>query len=252
MGQRWVLPVVHAFARNPQLARGRAEAAATVLRDAFAQGWQVSPHCCLGCSAQCRAAAGAEGTGPCVGDRAISRYGDASPDLLYCAESLVDAFPDARLVQIIRDGRDVVAGMISDADALAWFRPGFVDLDAESTHPVLGLETEADRAGWPTLSMAGKCAMRWRGTVRLMARLRNALSAEQLITLRYEEMIRQPVTAARAVSAFTGAEVSQLELRPGPETGWEAGVWRRLLSPAQAAEVERVAGGELRRVGYGT
>jgi hypothetical protein len=29
-------------------------------------------------------------------------------------------------------------------------------------------------------------------------------------------------------------------------------VWRRLLSPAQAAEVERVAGGELRRVGYGT
>jgi hypothetical protein len=29
-------------------------------------------------------------------------------------------------------------------------------------------------------------------------------------------------------------------------------VWRRLLNPAQAAEVERVAGGELRRVGYGT
>jgi hypothetical protein len=246
MGQRWVLPVVHAFARNPLL-----EAAATVLRDAFAQGWQVSPHCCLGCSAPCRAAGGAEGTGPCVGDRAISRYGDASPDLLYCAESLVDAFPDARLVQIIRDGRDVVAGMISDADALAWFRPGFVDLDAES-HPVLGLETQADRAEWPSLSVAGKCAMRWRGTVRLMARLRNALSAEQLITLRYEEMIRQPVTAASAVSAFTGAEVSHLELRPGPETDWEAGVWRRLLSPAQAAEVERVAGGELRRVGYGT
>ena len=252
MGQRWVLPVVHAFARNPLLARGRAEAAATVLRDAFAQGWQVSPHCCLGCSAQCREAGGAEGTGPCVGDRVISRYGDASPDLLYCAETLVDAFPDARLVQIIRDGRDVVAGMISDADALAWFRPGFVDLDAESAHPVLGLETQADRAEWPSLSVAGKCAMRWRGTVRLMARLRNALSAEQLITLRYEEMIRQPVTAARAVSEFTGAEVSQLELRPGPETDWEAGVWRRLLSPAQAAEVERVAGGELRRVGYGT
>ena len=252
MGQRWVLPVVHAFARNPQLARGRAEAAATVLRDAFAQGWQVSPHCCLGCSAQCREAGGAGGTGPCVGDRVISRYGDASPDLLYCAETLVDAFPDARLVQIIRDGRDVVAGMISDADALAWFRPGLVDLDAEATHPVLGLETQADRAEWPSLSVAGKCAMRWRGTVRLMARLRNALSAEQLITLRYEEMIRQPVTAARAVSAFTGAEVSQLELRPGPETDWEAGVWRRLLSPAQAPEVERVAGGELRRVGYGT
>jgi hypothetical protein len=251
MGQRWVLPVVHAFARNPLLARGRAEAAATVLRDAFAQGWRVSPHCCLGCSLQCREAGGAEGSGPCVGDRAISHYGDASPDLLYCAESLVDAFPDALLVQIIRDGRDVVAGMLTDTDALAWFRPGFVDLGAEFGHPVLGVETPADRAAWEGLSVTGRCAMRWRGTVRLMARLRNALSAEQLITLRYEEMIRQPVTAARAVSAFAGAEVSHLELRPGPDTDWEAGAWRRLLNPAQAAEVERVAGDELCRVGYG-
>jgi Sulfotransferase family len=252
MGQRWVLPVVHAFARNPLLARGRAEAAATVLRDAFAQGWQVGPHCCLGCSAACREAGGAAaGTGPCVGDRAISRYGDASPDLLYCAESLVDAFPDARLVQIIRDGRDVVAGMLMDADALSWFRPGFVDLETESNHPVLGMQTQADRAAWLGLSVAGKCAMRWRGTVRLMARLRNALSAEQLITLRYEEMIRQPVTAARAVSAFTGAEVGRLELRPGPDPRWEAGMWRRVLNPAQVAEVLRVAGAELRRVGYG-
>ncbi len=251
MGQRWVLPVVHAFARNPLLARGKAEAAATVLRDAFAQGWQVSPHCCLGCSAACREAGGAEGTGPCVGGRAINRYGDASPDLLYCAESLVNAFPDARLVQIIRDGRDVVAGMLTDPDALAWFRPGFVNLDAEFAHPVIGVETQADRAEWPGLSVAGKCAMRWRGTVRLMARLRNALSAEQLITLRYEEMIRQPVAAARAVSSFTGAQISHTELRPGPDPDAEAGMWRRALNPVQATEVERIAGDELRRVGYG-
>ena len=250
-GQRWVLPVVHAFARNPSLAKGKAEAAATVLRDAFAQGWQVSPHCCLGCSAACREAGGAEGTGPCVGERGVSRYGDASPDLLYCAESLVDAFPDARLVQIIRDGRDVVAGMLTDTDALSWFSPGLVNLDAEFTHPVLGVETQADRAEWPGLSVVGKSAMRWRGTVRLMARLRNALSPEQLVTVRYEEMIRQPVTAARTISAFIGAEINQIELRPGREPGWEAGSWRRLLNPAQAAEVERIAGEELRRVGYG-
>jgi hypothetical protein len=49
-----------------------------------------------------------------VPERGITRYGDASPDLLYCAESLVDAFPDARLVQIIRDGRDAAAGMLTD------------------------------------------------------------------------------------------------------------------------------------------
>ena len=32
----------------------------------------------------------------------------------------------------------------------------------------------------------------------------------------------------------------------------EPGAWRRLLAPSQAAEVENVAGEELRRVGYGS
>jgi hypothetical protein len=251
LGQPWVLPVVQAFARTPSLARGHPEAAATVLRDAFAQGWQVGPDCCQGCTQACRAAAGTQGNQPCIAEQGISRYGDASPELLYCADSLVDAFPDARLVQVVRDGRDVVAGMLADSEALAWFRPGFVNLDAEVTHPLLGVDSAPDRSRWADASMAGKCAMRWRGTIRLMARLRTRLSPRQLVTLRYEEMIRQPLTATRALSEFAGAEISPIapKLR-GPRL--EPGAWRRLLTAAQAAEVETIAGEELRRVGYGS
>ena len=251
LGQRWVLPVVQAFARTPSLARGRPEAAATVLRDAFAQGWQISPGCCLGCTLACREAAGTPGTGPCVAEQGISRYGDASPELLYCADSLVDAFPDARLVQIVRDGRDVVAGMLSDAPALAWFRPGFVNLDTEITHPLLGLDNPPDRSHWDEASVAGKCAMRWRGTVRLMARLRMRLSAEQLITLRYEDMVRRPAAAASALATFTGFEAAPVDTHVAG-TVLEPGAWRRVLTTAQVAEVEQVAGDELRRVGYGS
>jgi sulfotransferase family protein len=250
LGQRWVVPVVHAFARTPSIARGRPEAAATVLRDAFAQGWQVNPHCCLGCSAACREAGGTAGTLPCVAERAVSRYGDATPELMYCADSLVDAFPDARLVQIIRDGRDVVAAMLSDAESLAWFRPGFVNLGTEAEHPLLGVETQADRVAWPGLDAAAKCAMRWRGAVRLAARLRARLSSEQLVTLRYEEMVRQPAATAAAVAAFVGAQVRPVEPRAG-RTAMEPGAWRRLLTASQAADVEKLAGGELRRIGYG-
>ena len=112
----------------------------------------------------------------------------------------MDAFPDARLVQIIRDGRDVVAAMLADTDTLAWFKPGVVNVDSEFPNPFFGIETEADLAAWPRLSLAGKCAMRWRGTVRAMARLRTSMPAERLTTLRYEQMIRQPAAAARAVS----------------------------------------------------
>jgi len=250
LGQRWVLPVVHAFARSPSLARGHPEATATVLRDAFAQGWQVGPGCCLGCTVACREAAGTTGNQPCVAEQGITRYGDASPELLYCADSLVDAFPDARLVQIVRDGRDVVAGMLADPPALTWFRPGAVNLDAEVTHPLLGVETAPDRGLWAESSVAGKCAMRWRGTIRLMARLRTRLSAEQLVTLRYEEMILQPNTAATALSAFTGAEIRPVEPQVAG-TPLEPGAWRTLLTPSQSADVETVAGEELRRVGYG-
>ena len=252
MGKPSVLRIAHAFARRPSIARGRGEAAAAVLRDAFAQAWQVSAQGCLTCSLACRLAGGVGSAGQCVTGRAIARYGDGSPDLLYCAEMLVSAFPDARLVQVIRDARDAVAGMLGDTDTLAWFRPGFANLDSEFPNPFLGIENETDRAGWAELSLAGKCAMRWRSAVRVSARLRSTLSAQQLTTIRYEELVTKPDTAAGLVSEFVGAEVSAVALQdPVPQIAPEPGAWRRTLSTEQAIEVEKIAGDELRRVGYG-
>lgn len=247
IGQRWVLPVVHGFARRPSLSRDRGGAAATVLRDALAQGWQVSPDCCLGCTRQCHEAAGQPGVAPCVNADEVTRYGDASPDLMYCVGSLLDAFPDARVIQVIREGRDAVAGMMSDPSVLAWFRPGFVDIDAEYPHPLLGLEDAADATAWLRLSPAGKCAMRWRGSVRQMARLRARLSTAQLMTIRYEDMVREPRAATTQASQFLQARVCPLD----PAQAGEPGSWRRRLTPAQVAEIESVAYGELRRLGYG-
>jgi hypothetical protein len=86
-----------------------------------------------------------------------------------------------------------------------------------------------------------------------MARLRTGMSAEQLTTLRYEEVVRSPATAGRVVSEFIGARVALAALpRTGPRRAVESGSWRRLLSPAQVKEIEQVAGTDLRRVGYGT
>lgn len=252
MGQPSVLRVVHAFARRPSITRGRGEAAAAVLRDAFAQAWQVSAHGCLSCSPACRLAGGVRSVGPCMTERAITRYGDGSPDLLYSAEALISAFPDARFVQVIRDGRDAVAGMLADTDTLAWFEPGFANLDTEFPNPFLGVENETDRAGWTGLSLAGKCAMRWRSAVRVSARLRSALSAQQLTTIRYEELVTMPDTAAGRVSEFVGTEIPAVALQdPVPQIAPEPGAWRRTLSTEQATEVEKIAGDELRRVGYG-
>jgi hypothetical protein len=254
IGQPNVLSVVYAFARSPSIQRGRGEAAATVLRDAFAQAWQVTAHGCMSCSPACRETGRVNGTGTCVAERDIARYGDATPDLMYCAESVIDAFPDSRIVQIIRDGRDVVAGMLSDPQTLSHFRRGMANIQSEFPHPFFGIETEQDLAAWPELSPAGKCAMRWRGSVRKMARLRSSLTADQLTTLRYEETVKHPASATAAVSSFIGAPIKPITVRAGRAPSHptaDPGSWRRHLSGPQLAEFEKIAGQDLRRVGYG-
>jgi Sulfotransferase family len=255
IGQDAVQSVVYAFARSPSIPRGRGDAVATVLRDAFAQAWQVTAHCCLTCSPMCREAGQVNGASCCVTERDVLRYGDASPDLMYCAEALVDAFGDARLVQIIRDGRDVVAAMLADPRELAWFKTGMTKVEDEFPNPFYGIETEEDLQVWAALSAAGKCAMRWRGAVRAMARLRSSMSAEQLTTVRYENMIRHPAPTGAALADFIGSAFAPVQVRQGRregQPGHEAGSWRKLLSAAQVSEIEQVAGPELIRVGYGT
>src|SRR6202035_451143 len=192
--------------RRPSLHSGRGGAAAAVMRDAFAQGWQIGPTSCVECTPQCRSAAGLRDAevGPCAEQRGLSRFGDASPDLTYCAEALVAAFPDALIVQVVRDGRDSVAAMLTDQVAMSWFRPSVVNIETEFPNPFYGVEDETDRLQWSSLSDAGKCAMRWRGAIRIAARLRQALPDDQLKTLRYEDMARNPGTAAAMLSDFTG------------------------------------------------
>jgi hypothetical protein len=248
IGQPSVLNVVYAFARTPSIQEGRGDAAASVLRDAFAQAWRVTAEACLTCRPECQQFRASSEPGLCVDENSITRYGDASPALMYCAEGLIEAFPDAKIVQIIRDGRDVVAGMLSDPEELAWFRRGIANVESEFPNPFFGTESEEDRAGWEKLSPAGKCAMRWRGSVTKSARLRNSLTAEQLTTFRYEQVIASPQATAQALGDFVDAKVAKIEV---PPRGKQVRNWRRLLSPGQLAEVERIAGPQLRRVGYG-
>jgi hypothetical protein len=236
--------------------QGRTQAAATVIRDAFAQGWQVTPHSCLQCTRECRAAAGlaADAVGPCVELRGLERFGDASPDLIYCAEALTYAFPDARIVQVIRDGRDVVTSMLADPVVMSWFRPSFVNVDTEFPNPFFGIEDEDDRELWPKLSPAARCALRWRWSVRLAARLHHGLPAGQLKTIRYEDLLDRPDEALAELSRFTGTTVAAAEIRDVARASRSRGRPRRptgsSLDKEDSAWIAKLAGEELRRLGY--
>jgi hypothetical protein len=256
LGQPSVLRVVYAFARRPSMHQGRTQAAATVIRDAFAQGWQVTSHSCLECNRECRAAAGlaADAVGPCVDVRGLERFGDASPDLIYCAEALTYAFPDARIIQVIRDGQDVVTSMLADPVVMSWFRPSFVNVDTEFPNPFFGIETEEDRELWPSLSPAARCALRWRWSVRLAARLHHSLPAGQLKTIRYEDLLSRPDDALAELSRFTGTTVPAAEIRDVARTARQRGRPRRPTGPSfskeDSVQIDKLAGEELRRLGY--
>jgi hypothetical protein len=240
MGRAAVARVVYAFARRPSIARSGG--APTVLRDVLAEAWQAIPGACGECAAACREAGGITGSGPCVNPATLTRFGDASPDLLYCAPVLLRSFPDARLIQVIRDGRDAVADMLADPATMAWFKPHMLSDDTEFPNPFLGVNAARNRDRWTRMPAAGKCALRWRAAVRLSAALRHELPAEHLLTLRYEDVVAAPGEAVEAVSRFLAAPVSTIAVRTAPR--------RRRLDPDDVKLVEKVAREELSRLGY--
>ncbi|MDT0302816.1 sulfotransferase [Streptomonospora wellingtoniae] len=245
-GHGAVQDAVHALARRPSIAEERAQGTASLLRAAFAESWQLTPLTCPRCPGGPVPARDA--AAPCRHAGDVGRYGDASPDLLYSAAALQRAFEDAVFVQVIRDGRDVSAAMLGDEQALSWFRPAMANLDHEMPNPFFGIEDEKDRAQYPKLSTAAKCALRWRGAVRLSARLRGSLGAERLMTLRYEDLFGGEVETAEQLREFTGARVSAVELVRSDSPG--IGSWRSRLSAEQREDVRTIAGSELQRLGY--
>ncbi|MEV7009009.1 sulfotransferase [Streptosporangium sp. NPDC051022] len=247
MGRASVAHVVYAFARRPSIT-GRGQGATRVLRDALAESWQLVPGACLECPASCREAGGVTGAGPCAASGSIARFGDASPDLIYSASVLLQAFPDARFVQLIRDGRDVAADMMADPVALSWFKPAMLSEETEFPNPFLGVNSGSHGERWKAMPTAGKCALRWRSAVRLSAGLHRELPREQLLTLRYEDLAASPSEAAEGLSAFLGTRVSRVALYG--ENAPKVGVWRTRLRGADAELVEKVARQELTRLGY--
>lgn len=248
MGRPNVVRTVYAFARRPSIASESGAGAARVMRDAYAQSWQVASGSCGECPAQCRALGRMSPDGTCADPRGTQRFADATPDLIYSADVILDAFPDAQLVQVIRDGRDVVAGMLGDERCLAWFRPGFANLDEVFPNAFLGVEDDTERVRWPRAGVAVKCALRWRGSIRLSARLRAQIPEDQLLTIRYEDLVTRTRDILGDLSDYLDQRIAKSALHGIGDD--DIGMWQEHLTPKQVTQVEKIAGEELRRLGY--
>jgi len=131
-----------------------------------------------------------------------------------------------------------------------------VNVDTEFPNPFFGIEAEEDRDLWPTLSPAARCALRWRWSVRLAARLHHSLPSGQLKTIRYEHLLSKPEEALADLSRFAGTSVQAAEIRNEARVsrarnrGRRAPAHETSLTTEDLAQLEKIAGEELRRLGY--
>lgn len=164
------------------------------------------------------------------------RFGDKTPAYLHHVDRLLEVWPQARVVVLVRDGRDVALSILRVpfgpnnvwAAGRWWARGIRLGLEAERRHP---------------------------GQVR---------------SLRYEDVVADPGPAVRELCVFLGLmfDPAMLEIEKSDpakivkdQAGWFTGLsdgintsavgkWRRELTPRQQRTFVAAAGPELAELGY--
>ncbi len=152
---------------------------------------------------------------------------------------LAAAFPAARFVNLIRDGR-AVAYSLSRVD---WWEDGVVWWYGGTPRRW----REEGRDPWEL------CALHW---VRELAAIRTGLAAVpagQQLGVRYEELVQAPVETAERIAGFAGlapapawtAELARLRYPAG-----KIDAWRERLAPEARQRIERIQHDDLQRLGH--
>jgi hypothetical protein len=164
------------------------------------------------------------------------RWGDKRPAYLLNIDLLLRMFPDAQIINIIRDGRDCVASTI----AQPWHRGGL--------NEAIYTWCRGDDEGW---------------------RARKTLDSETYHELHYESLVADPVRRMTAICAFLGEDfVPEMaspatmagvavperkvwhELTHGEVTTKRVGTFTDRLGPAELAFSQSVMAKRLVRRGY--
>jgi sulfotransferase family protein len=159
-------------------------------------------------------------------------------------DALATTFPQARIVSLVRDGRDVATS------AIGWRR---------------AQRLSEKYATWRDEPL-GTAALWWEWHVRRSREVGRGLWPDRFREIRYEELVRWPAATLTGVCAFLGLDYDDVMLDYGQgrqrddssldaKHGWQpvkVGLrdWRRQLEPDDLAIFEAVAGDLLAELGY--
>ena len=168
------------------------------------------------------------------------RWAEKTPLNVRYLDWILDRFPEARIIHVVRDGRDVVCSMRQHPDR-RWEDGAWVKV-----HRPLSLEQYAQR--WVSDTEAG---IHHRGDVRYLE-------------VRYEDLVQDPGAVLLGLLTDLGEPfdpqlLAEPDAAPGPDGRHHAGTaistrsmgrWRADLTAQEQAVVQRIAGPTLSRLGY--
>lgn len=180
-----------------------------------------------------------------LASRGRPRWAEKTPLNIRHLDWIMERWPDARIVHVLRDGRDVVCSMREHPDR-RW-------VDGRWVKELNPRPVEEYARRWVSDTDAG---MRWRGDPRYLE-------------VRYEDLVRDPEATLERVLTFLGEpfDAGLLAVDPnavpapstngrpdaaGAITTTSMGRWERDLSAADRETVKRVAGARLVELGYAT
>ena len=169
---------------------------------------------------------------------------EQTPETSFVLEAALHAYPLARAVHVIRDGRDVVCSLLERGWLRADREGGDDARHRYGAHARFWVEPER-REEFERASETRRAAWAWRRYV-------TAASAVPMRTteLRYEALVESPHAEADRIAGELGSEAEPLRRAFAAVHGESLGRWRRDLTSEQLAEVEAEAGAELAALGY--
>lgn len=169
---------------------------------------------------------------------------EQTPETAFVAEAAALAFPSARFVHIVRDGRDVVCSLL-DRGWLSESRRGGDDAGLPyGAEPRFWVEP-ARAEEFQTTSDARRGAWAWRAYVQAARAL-----GERVHELRYERMVSEPAAVAAELAVFLDAPAPELTRALQRAHDESVGRFRRDLTAEELVDVESEAATLLAEFGY--
>lgn len=169
---------------------------------------------------------------------------EQTPEVAHLLPAVPLAFPEARIVHVVRDGRDVVCSLLEKP----WLRSTQASGDdaglAYGAHARFWVEPDR-REEFERSSESRRAAWVWRAYVSAVRS-----SGVPVHEVRYERMAESPEAVAGELAAYLGASGEHLAAALGEMHAESIGRWGRDLDEAQISDVMAEAGDVLRELGY--